>query len=99
MFWDICTSIARLTKQPKLVPDVCSKSVLLYQAVGTQANVAKIPSILQVKLKRFVVVCLRPHGLVQKDGFTANIWYKLRLLSQPSNTRTNIPKHASGPIS
>jgi len=35
VFWDVCTSIARLTKQPKLVPDIFSKSVPLYQAVGT----------------------------------------------------------------
>jgi len=27
MFWDFCTSIARLTKQPKLVLDISSKSV------------------------------------------------------------------------
>ena len=27
MIWDICTSIARLTKQPKLVSDISSKSV------------------------------------------------------------------------
>jgi len=27
MFWDICTSIARLTKHLKLVPDIFSKSV------------------------------------------------------------------------
>jgi len=42
-----------------------------------------------------------PTALYKRDGFkfTGNVWYKLRLLSQPSNTRTNIPKHASGPIS
>jgi len=42
-----------------------------------------------------------PTGWYKRDGFTGNtgnIWYKLRLLSQPSNTRTNISKHASGPI-
>ena len=27
----------------------------------------------------------------KRDGFTENIWYKLRLLSQPSNTRTDYP--------
>ena len=40
-----------------------------------------------------------PMAWYKRDGFTGNNWYKLRLLSQPSNTRTNIPKHASGPIS
>jgi len=40
-----------------------------------------------------------PTAWYKRDRFTGNVWYKLRMLSQPSNTRTNIPKHASGPIS
>jgi len=73
---------------------------LLYQAVGTQANDEK-PfqfdlSIWKVFWQRLLCV---PTALYKRDGFTENVWYKLRLLSQPSNTRTNILKHASGPIS
>ena len=40
-----------------------------------------------------------PTAWYKRDGFTENVWYKLPLLSQPSNSRTNIPKYASGPIS
>ena len=52
MFWDICTSIARLTKQPKLVPDIFSESVPLVPCRGTQANVAKIPFKLKGQIEK-----------------------------------------------
>ena len=37
-----------------------------------------------------------PTAWCKRDGFTENIWYKLRLLSQPSCTGTNIQEYASG---
>jgi len=64
---NICTSPARLTRKLKLVPDIFSKFVPLYQAAGTQANVAKIPfQIERSNSKDLSSVCLHPHGLVQK---------------------------------
>jgi len=41
-------------------------------------------------------VRLRPHSLVQKEQILWNFWYKLRLISQPSCTGTNIQESASG---
>jgi len=41
-----------LTKQPNLVPDIFSKSILWYQAVGTQAKVAKIPFKLKDQIEK-----------------------------------------------
>jgi len=103
MFWDICTSIAWLTKQPKLVPEISSKSVPFVPSRGDASKrkqtLPKYLSNWKVNLKRFSVVACVPTAWYKRDGFTGNVWYKLRLLSQPSNTRTNIPKHASGPIS
>jgi len=73
---------------------------LLYQAVGMQAIVAKMPfQIESSNLKDFSSFACVPTAWYQRDRFTENIWYKLWLLSQLSNTRTNISKHASGPIS
>ena len=92
MFWVICTSIARLTKQPNLVPDISSKSVPFVPSRGECQNTFQIE---RTNLKDFS--SLHPTALYKRDGFTGNVWYKIRLLSQPSNTRTNNPKHASGP--
>jgi len=41
MLWDICTSIARLTKQPKLVPVISSKSVPFVTSRGDASNEEK----------------------------------------------------------
>jgi len=38
----------------------------LYQAVGTQANVAKIPFKLKGQIEKIFRVYLRPNGLLQK---------------------------------
>jgi len=54
MFLDICTSFARLTKQPKLVPDIPVNLSLLYQAVGTQANVSKVPFKLKGQIEKII---------------------------------------------
>jgi len=100
MFWDICTRIARLTKQLKLVPGLFSKSVPFVPCRGDASKRRKIFSIWPINLKvTLATIACVPTAWYKRDGFTENIWYKLRLLSQPSNTRTNIPKHASGPIS
>jgi len=76
---------------------------LLYQAVGTQANDDFFfqfdLSIWKVFWQHLLAFACVPTAWYKRDGFTGHVWYKLRLLSQPSNTRTNIPKHASGPIS
>ena len=98
IFLDICTSTARLTKTLKLVPDIFSKSVPLYQAVGTQAHVAKIPFKLNGQIERICRRLLASPRLGTKVYFTENNWYKLRLLIQPSSTGTNIQEYASGPI-
>ena len=72
---------------------------LLYQAVEMQANDEK-NSIWPFNSKGiFATFACAPTAWYKRDGFTANVWYKLRLLSQPSNYRTNIPKNASGSIS
>jgi len=73
---------------------------LLYQAVGTQANVAKTPFKLRGQIERIFcrlssLACV-PTAWYKRDGFIENVWYKLRLLSQPSCTRTNIQECASG---
>jgi len=100
MFWDICTSIARLTKQPKLVPDISSKSAPFVPSRGDASKRRKIFSIWPFNSKGiFAAFACVPTALYKRDGFTGNVWYKLRLLSQPSNYRTNIPKNASGSIS
>jgi len=100
MFWDICTRIARLTKQPKLVPDISSKSVPLVLSCGDASK--RCQNTFQSERSNWTdfssFACV-PTAWYKRDRFTGNVWYKLRLLSQPSNTRTNIPKHASGPMS
>jgi len=73
---------------------------LLYQAVGTQANDdkrQKILSIWPLNLKGVLatLACV-PTAWYKRDRFTENVWYKLRLLSQPSCTRTNIQECALG---
>jgi len=72
----------------------------LYQAVGTQANVAKTPFKLNGQIER---ICCRlswfaciPTAWYKKDAFTEKVWYRLTLLSQSSCTRTNIQEYASG---
>ena len=76
---------------------------LLYQAVGTQANASKrcqnTFQIERLNWKYFSSFACFPTAWYKSDGFAENIWCKLRLLSQRNSTRTNIPKHASGPIS
>ena len=72
----------------------------LYQAVGTQANDDKRQQILSIwpfNLKGVLATfaCV-PTAWYKKDAFTGNVWYKLRLLSRPSCTRTNIQEYASG---
>jgi len=70
MFWDICTSTVPLTKQPKLAPDIFSKSVAFVPSRGETSIRRKIFSIQPFNLKgilaTFACICLRPHGLVQK---------------------------------
>jgi len=73
---------------------------LLYQAVETQANDDKRQQILSIwpfNLKGVLATfaCV-PTAWYNWDGFTENVLYKLRLLSQPSCTRTNIQEYASG---
>jgi len=100
MFEDICTSIARSTKSPKLVPDIFSGSVHFVKSRGDASNRQKIFSIWPFSLNGILVTfaCV-PMAWYTSSGFTGNVCYKLRLLIPPSDTRTNIPKHASGPIS
>jgi len=71
IFLDICTSTARWTKQPKLVLDLFSKSIPFVPSRGDASQ--RRPNTFQIKrsdwkaLSSFVVVGLRPHGLVQKE--------------------------------
>jgi len=65
---------------------------LLYQAVGTQSNVAKIPSKLKGHIERICRCLLVSPRL---GTLTGNCYYKLRLLSQPSCTRTSFPFFSS----
>jgi len=52
MFWDICTSIAWLTKQAKLVPDISSKSVPLVPSRGDASKRCQIPFILKGQIEK-----------------------------------------------
>jgi len=61
---DISTRIARLTKQPKLLPDIFSKSVPFVPAVGTQQKWQTNPVNLTFFERCFGDVCF-PHCLVQ----------------------------------
>jgi len=64
---DIWKIIARLTKQPKLGPDIFSKSVPFVPSCGDASK--RCQNTLQIESsnwKDLSVVCLRPHGLVQK---------------------------------
>jgi len=100
MFWDICTRRARLTKRPKLVPDIFSKSVPFVPSHGDASK--RYQNTFQIERsywKDFSSFACVPTAWYKRDRFTENVWYKLRSLSQPCNSRTNIPKHASGPIS
>jgi len=97
---EVCCGIARLTKQPKLVPDISSKSIPFVPSRGDASK--RCQNTFQIETsnwKDFSSFACVPTAWYKRDGFTENVWYKLRLLSQPSNTRTNIPRHASGPIS
>jgi len=70
MFWDFCKSIAWFTKQPKLVPDISSKSVPFVLSPGdarTKNQTTKNLFNLTFQFERHRGnVCLHPHGLVQE---------------------------------
>jgi len=94
-------SIARLTKQQKLVPDISSKSVPFVPSHEDGKRNENLFNVTFQFEKYFGNVCWLPHAgtaWYKRDGFTGNIWHKLWFLGQPSYTRTNIPKHGSGPI-
>jgi len=82
-----------------LILDIFSKSVPFVPSRGDASKTMTNPFNLTFQFERFLAnVCLRPHGLVQRDRFTESVWYKLRLLSQPSCPGTNIQEYASGHI-
>jgi len=89
-----------LTKQPKLVLDIFSKSVPFVPSRGDASKRRKIFSIRFFNLKGILATfaCV-PTAWYKRDGFTGLVWYNIRFLSQHSNTHKNISKHASGPIS
>ena len=100
ILWDTRTSMTGLTMNPKFVPDISSESVPFVPNRGDANKQRKIFSIRPFNLKGILATfSYVPSTWYKWDGFTGNVWYKLRFLSQPSNTRTNISKYASGPIS
>jgi len=100
MFWDICTSITRLTKQPKLVPEISSKSVSFVPSRGDASK--RCQNTFQIERSNWKgfssFACVPTAGtkgtdLLEISGTT------LGVVSQPRDTLTNIPKHAPGSIS
>jgi len=66
---------------------------------GDAIATTKIFSIWPFNLKGILAtVASVPMAWYKRNGFTENICYKLRSLSQPSSTDTNIQEYASGPI-
>ena len=99
MFWDIGTSIAWLTEQLKLVLDLPIDPSLLYQAVGTQANVAKISFKLKSQIekifRRLVAspqLCTKETDLLEISGTSFSCLVNQAILVQISQNMLRVPQ-------